>query len=59
MWISSYDTWSSNARRKFGHETIKYTADPTEEGNARGVPQSYFTSHYMLDMGATGSFEVA
>jgi carbonic anhydrase len=59
MWISSYDTWSSNARRKFGHETIKYTANPAEESLAKGVPQSYFTSHYMLDMGATGAFEVA
>ena len=59
MWVSGYSTWGATATRSFGHETVKYSADPSEEGSARGVPSSYFTSHYMLDMGATGSFEVA
>ena len=59
MWVSSYDTWGASAARKWGHETIKYTANSADEGIGKGMSQSYFTSHYMLDMGATGSFEVA
>ena len=60
MWLSGYSTWDSSlASRSFGHETVKYSANPAEEGAYRGESGSYFTSHYMLDQGATGSFEVA
>lgn len=64
MWVSTYDGWNSgNCRRLFGHETVKYSANYGENADGdladRTVPSNYFTSHYMLDMGSVGSFEVA
>jgi hypothetical protein len=57
MWLSDYSAWPA-ASRSWGHQTIKYSADASGGSDA---PQSdmFFTSGYMLDMGSSGSFEVA
>lgn len=56
MWLSEYN-WPS-CQRRFGHQTIKYSAAPNSNGD-NAVNTNYFTSAYMLNMGAVGSFEAA
>lgn len=43
--------------RKFPHQTVKYCANA--DCDSSPVADNYFTSHYMLDMGSVGSYNVA